>query len=141
MLFLLLSISCKRHVDEDVIRFGVDVTSPPYSFIENGELKGFEIDLDRELGKELNKKVEFKILQLSSLLVALYNKQIDAISNVSPIYEREKNADFSRSYYYDYIAMVFRKNNVLDLKDLKNKKVGCVYDTNIEVFIKKIFMT
>ena len=122
-LLLLLLIDCTNNANNNVIKFGVDATNPPYAYIENGELQGFNIDLNNEIAKKLNKKAEFHVMPWNSILPALYNGKIDAVASITPTNERKRNMDFSNPYYFDYIAVVFKNHNIINNKsDLENKK-------------------
>ncbi|MBA2869460.1 transporter substrate-binding domain-containing protein [Methanococcus maripaludis] len=45
--------------NNDSIVVGIYPHMPPYQYLENGELKGFEIDLINELGQRMDKKIIF----------------------------------------------------------------------------------
>jgi len=49
---------------DDSIIIGTNSTFPPYEFIQDGKLVGFDIDLMEEIGKRINKKSFGKILIL-----------------------------------------------------------------------------
>ena len=69
-------ISCsERKEKNDILRFGVEGTRYPYSFIADSTLRGFDIDLGNEIAKELNKKAEFHIMKWSDMITALQNNK------------------------------------------------------------------
>ena len=140
LILLLFLIGCTNNTNSNVIKFGVDVTNPPYAYIENGELKGFNIDLSNEIAKQLNKKAEFHVMPWNSILPALHNGKIDAVAAITPTNERKRNMDFSNSYYFDYITVVFRNHNIInDKSDLENKKIACVLGTQSDIYLKTNF--
>lgn len=146
LLILSLLCGCKNIPNNDVIRFGVDSTVRPYSYIENGELKGFSIDLNNAIAKELNKKAEFHNFKWGDLIAALNNNKIDAVSSLTITEERSKNVDFSNPYHFDYITIISKKNTKIEDKleleaklELQNKKVGAVLGTIPDIFLKKNF--
>jgi ABC-type amino acid transport substrate-binding protein len=140
MLILILLNGCKNHQNDNVIRFGIDATNPPYNYMEDNEFKGFNVDLDMEIAKQLNKKAEFHVMSWASILPALHNNKIDAVATVTSTPEREKNISFSKQYTFDYIAAAFKKENPIKSKsDIVGKRVGCVIGTNTEIFLKKNF--
>ena len=140
LLLILLVCGCKNNTENNVIRFGIDSTIKPYSYIENGELKGFSIDLNNEIARELNKKAEFHNFKWGDLIAALDNSKIDAISSLTMTDERRKNIDFSNPYHFDYITIISRNDKKIEDKlELGNKKVGAVLGAIPEIFLKKNF--
>lgn len=137
-MFCLLLSSCKGHNNENAIRFGVDITSPPYSFMENGVLNGANIELSREIGRVLNKEVIFYRTNWDQMFAALNHNKVDAIESSIIVTEaRKKNADFSQPYRFDYIAVIFRKDSKVENKsDLENTKIAITLGDTSEIFAK-----
>ena len=107
--------------------------------MQNGEFRGFDIDLAKLIAKKMNKAVEFKDMQFNNLFQALNANQIDvAISMITITEEREKNFDFSIPYYFNKIGTIFYKNSKIEkIDDLHNKKLTCQLGTTMEIWIKK----
>lgn len=82
---------------------GVKDNLPPLGFRDrNGNLSGLEIDIARELGKELNIPVELVPLKNRDRLSALASNQIDlAIAQITVTNNRSRLIDFSLPYYTD----------------------------------------
>jgi polar amino acid transport system substrate-binding protein len=82
---------------------GVKDNLPPLGFRDrNGNLSGLEIDIARELGKELNISVELVPLKNRDRLSALANNQVDlAIAQITVTNNRSRLIDFSLPYYID----------------------------------------
>lgn len=73
---------------------------PPFEYHDNNKLVGFDVDLIHAICKELGCKVKVKEMSFQDLLPALKNNQIDiAISAINMTPERQKELDFSKSYY------------------------------------------
>ncbi len=88
------------------IVIGTAADYPPYKFSvkENGVSKrvGIDIDLGKQLAKDLGVKAEFKVMNFDSLLVALETHKVNVvIAAMSPTPERAKSVDFSQVYYGD----------------------------------------
>jgi len=84
----------------------------------SGNLAGLEIDIARELAKELNFQVEFVPLKNRDRLTALQNNQVDlAIAQVTVTTNRSRLIDFSLPYYTDStIAVAKRGTTSQELK-------------------------
>ncbi len=62
------------------------------------------------------------------------------ISCITITEERKKNFDFSTPYYFETIAALFYKNqNIKNIKDLENLKIGMQLGTTIEIWASKKF--
>ncbi len=98
---------------------GVKDNLPPLGFRDrNGNLSGLEIDIARELAKELNMPLELMPLKNRDRLSALQNNQVDlAIAQITVTTNRSRLVDFSLPYYTDStIAIAKRGTTSQDLK-------------------------
>lgn len=105
-------------------------TSPgyaPFEFEENGELKGYEIDIWKEIEKRTGIKVNWEYADFSGLLGLLQSKKADVVSaQMSPDEEREKIFDFSDPISYSSQVLIVKEDNdeIKGIDDLAGKKVG-----------------
>ena len=61
------------------IRIGVSLFEPWVIKNKDGELDGFEIQIAKQLAKDLGAKPEFKVVEWKNLIDALESKEIDII--------------------------------------------------------------
>ncbi|MEA4922781.1 MAG: amino acid ABC transporter substrate-binding protein [Eubacteriaceae bacterium] len=112
---------------------GLDDTFAPMGFRDkNDKLVGFDIDLARAVGKELDIKIEFKPIDWDAKQTELDSKNIDCIWNgMSATEERQKEMSLSKKYLNNkIIIMSLDKNvNVKSEADLKNLKIGTQADS------------
>ncbi len=82
---------------------GVKENLPPLGFRDrDGNLVGLEIELARELAKELNIPIEFVPLKNRDRLSAIANNHVDlAIAQITVTNNRARLVDFSLPYYTD----------------------------------------
>lgn len=114
------------------IVLGTSADYPPYEFHKsiNGkdEIIGFDIEIAKEIAKELGVKLEIKDMKFDGLLPALQAGNIDFIlSGMTPTPERTQAVDFSKVYYTAVQKIVVRaedKDKIKTEADLKGKKVG-----------------
>lgn len=86
-------------VDSSVMRVGLTANYPPLAEKVNGELQGLEIDLAREIGKDLSKRVVFVEIPWERLIASLYEGEIDVImSGMSVTDARRQQVAFSEPY-------------------------------------------
>lgn len=141
----LLAVSSMAVMARD-IKVGTLCTSPPFYYRDTtGELKGFEIDIAREVGRRLKADVQFSCLSFDSLVPALLSKKIDIIvSSLSITEVRKKSIDFSIPYRLSTARFVGRKNaglhpmkadNTPNAGALKGKVVGVQRSTTNDNYL------
>ena len=136
---LLLS-GCGEEKKANTFVFANSPEYPPFEFRENGELKGFDIDLAKLVAKELGKEVAFQEGQFSSLLAMLDNGKVDAaISTFTITEERKKNFDFSTPYHFESMAAVFKEGaaSIKHAADLAEKKVVSQLGSTMALWIQE----
>ncbi len=118
-ILLLLSACSENNADKKWI-VGTSGDNPPYEFVKDGNIVGFDIDLMEEIAKYLDKEIEFKNMEFHSLIAGLSTGNIDvAIAGLSVTEERKQQVDFSQAYFSSKIAILHRSenqfNNVRDI--------------------------
>lgn len=151
LLMVFLMISCSKKNDTKISETGdaankeklnVAVTGSmyPLNFTDNEELKGYEVDVWKEIGKRQNFDVEFTASNFASLFGMLDANKVDTIANVIAINEeREKKYEFSESYMSSEYKLVTKKGAGLkSLEDFKEKKVGVVAGGLGDIMLHKV---
>jgi aspartate/glutamate/glutamine transport system substrate-binding protein len=105
----------------DVYLFG-------YKDPSDGQVKGFEIDLMKELAKRMlgsEKKLELKEVTSKTRIPMLNNGDVDLVAATMTITEeRKKQLDFSHVYYLAGQSLLVRKDSdIQGVKDLNGKVV------------------
>ncbi len=94
----ILQISCSK-IDNNDLSIGVSAQYPPFVYMKNNKLSGFDISLIEEISKQMNRNITFKNMDFSSFFPSLNSNQINiAISCITITEERKKNFDFCRSW-------------------------------------------
>jgi polar amino acid transport system substrate-binding protein len=139
MVFGVFLTSCKKENQENVIRFAVSADYPPFEFLKEGELTGFDIELAKMVGEKLGKTVEFEAVKFSTIFFLLQSQKVDAaISTITKTEEREKQFDFSNPYYFEKIAVVYRKEKPFsNAEELTSQKIGGLLGSVQEIWMKK----
>lgn len=165
LMMLALAVGCgggekKTAEQPKVLKVGTEPTFAPFEFQEKDskDFVGFDMDLIRAVGKQLNMKVEVQNMGFDALIPALNAGNIDvAVAGMSITPDRQKAVDMSDQYYVSGLTIVVNKDNnaVKGLKDLEGKgiavqigttgaeKAGSVkgakvktFNTNAEVFLE-----
>ncbi|KRN78390.1 polar amino acid ABC transporter inner membrane subunit [Fructilactobacillus lindneri DSM 20690 = JCM 11027] len=105
---------------------------PPYEFQVNQNGKqvdqGIDVDLAKQMAKDLHVKPVFKNMSFDSVLVAVQTGKADmAIGGINPTPARRQNADFSKIYYnggQDFLVNKKDAGKIKDKNSLKGQKLG-----------------
>src|SRR5690625_1573032 len=108
------------------IMVGTEAANSPFSFLDKGEMVGFDIDLLDEIMKELGYEYELNNFGWDHLFAAVSNKEIDmAISNIAITEERKQSYDYSNPYFETRQLIMTQENSpITSSDDLEGKLVG-----------------
>lgn len=124
---------------------GMSADFPPYEFhIKNDkgedEIVGFDVEIAKEIAKDMNAEIEIKDMKFESLLNELESGRVDlVISGLSPKPERLKQIDMSKIYYKAEQSIVSRtadKDKYATMESLEGLKIG-VQKSSIQEDIAK----
>lgn len=125
------------------IKIGVRKNFPPLSILDNGEFKGFEVELAKKLGEIVLGNKDGKItlvgLEAKDRIPMLKNEEIDmAVANFSKTPEREKLVDFSAPYFTTYLSILSKKDKKIGkISDFSGKVLLVNPGTTSEEYINK----
>ncbi|EOD01333.1 ABC transporter substrate-binding protein [Caldisalinibacter kiritimatiensis] len=127
------------------IVLGTSADYPPYEFHKeiNGkdEIVGFDIEIAKQIAKELGVELEIKDMKFDGLLAALQMNKIDFIvAGMTPTEERKENADFSKTYYEAEQCLLVKKGDgskYKEIDDLSGIEVGVQKSTIQEQLAKE----
>lgn len=87
-------------IQEGQLLVGSDIAFEPFEFEEDGEVKGFDIDLMNEIAGRMGVEVEYVNTPFDGIFTALAGGQFDAIiSAITITEERDETIDFSEPYF------------------------------------------
>ncbi|GGE78871.1 amino acid ABC transporter substrate-binding protein [Streptosporangium jomthongense] len=141
VLVLSLFTSAPLLAQDKTLRVGMSGQYFPFTFVEQDELKGFEVDVMNALGKEMGRKIQYETANFSGLFGMLQSGRIDTVANQITITEERKKAYvFSDPYVYDGAQVVTREGNteIRGVEDLKGKTVAVNLGSNFEALLKAL---
>lgn len=124
---------------------GVKYDSKPFGYLDtDGTVKGYDVDLMRELAKRIlndPESVEFQQILSSTRVIALNSGTIDVVGATMTITpEREKIVDFTDSYFTAKQAVVVpTESPIQTLEQLADKTILFVLGSTSEKTIKARF--
>ncbi len=127
------------------LRVGVSLFTPWTLNTQKGELVGFEIDVAKQLAKDLGVKPEFHVFEWKDIIPALSNHKIDIIAGgmvITP--QRALKVNFSQPYASSGVGLVTNiglTKNFTGVKDLNrpNVIITVVKGTVSDALARRVF--
>ncbi len=107
---------------------GTNAEFPPFCYIENKEIVGFDIDVAKEVARRLGKQIKFKDMPFDALIPDVVLGHVDFVAaGLSYTEERAKRVSFTKSYLSeDPLALLTSSQHSLGMDNLKGKTVVVV---------------
>jgi polar amino acid transport system substrate-binding protein len=109
---------------------GINSEFPPFSFKDDNDFTGFDIDVIKEVFKRLKKDIIFKDMPFDALIPEIQIGNIQVIAaGITPTDERAKRADFTRPHLTGNPLIIISlktpdtEQALTTLDDLRGKKV------------------
>ena len=135
LIITLLLTGCSNR--DDKLIMATEASFAPYEYYSDGEIKGIDVDIMREVAKRLGKELKIKDVAFDSIIAEVKTGKSDVgAAGISYTEERAKQVDFSIQYIESNQVIVVKKNsNINGPEDLKNIKVavqlGTVADSTL----------
>ena len=116
--------------EERIIRIAVEGAFPPFNYVDQGELQGFEVDLSKAVCAAIPARCTFVAHQWDGIVKGLLNREYDAVASsllITP--RRKKRIAFSRPYYripWSFIAAKDAPAGDIGPLALTGKSIGVV---------------
>jgi polar amino acid transport system substrate-binding protein len=116
----------------------------PFTFVKDGQIMGFDIELPMRFAAWLGKKFVPVDIQFGSMIASISTNKVDlATCSMMITEEREKQVDFSDPYYESGISVIARKVNIekpakaklASLEDISDKTIGIFSGTVHDAFL------
>ena len=109
----------------------------PYEYYENGEIVGVDIEIAKEIAKELDMDLGIKDVAFDSIINEVKTGKADfGAAGISYSDERAKQVSFSKDYSTSkQIVIVKNDSDITNLNEINNKKIavqlGSIADTYV----------
>ena len=119
---------------------GTNAEYPPFEYVENGEIAGFDAEIIKEAAKRMGIEYKWLNTNFDGLIPTLQTKKVDiVIAGMSVTPEREKAVNFSIPYLTSKVAIITNsKNPIKNMNDLSGKSYGVELGTTKEASARKI---
>ena len=137
--------------EEGTNTYGLDMdkivvaTSPgyePFEYEEDGELKGYDVDIWKEFEERTGIEVEWEYTDFSGLLGLLQSGKADVVAaQMSPTEEREESFILSDpvSYYGSTVVVAEDNDEIKSVEDLSGKVVGTGSGNNMQQIVEEMY--
>ncbi|MFW5719124.1 MAG: basic amino acid ABC transporter substrate-binding protein [Halanaerobium sp.] len=117
---------------------GTNASFPPFEYVEDGEIVGFDIDLIKEIADLRGFEVEFRDISFDSLIPGLASGSLDIVAAGMTINEERKEAvAFSDPYYSANQSVLVHEDSEEDLTALfGDKDVGVQTGTTGDTWVR-----
>lgn len=116
----------EQYQDEG-ITVGTEGTYAPFTYVKNGKLEGFDVEIITEVLTRSGIDVSFETSKWDGLIAGLDSDRWDLVANqVSVTPEREAKYSFTDSYLTSSAVIITNEENtdIDEIKDLEGKKVA-----------------
>ncbi len=141
LLVVLSLVACGGKEEKKVVYVGTNAEFPPFEYLEEGEIVGFDMDLINEISKDQGLEIQIQDMSFDGLLPALQTKKIDiVIAGMTATDERKKSVNFSESYYTASQVIIVKDSDteISGFDSLKGKKVGVMLGFTGDVVVSEM---
>ena len=116
---------------------GFDQDFPPYGYVENGEFKGFDLDLARETASRNGWEIKLQPIDWDIKDTELESGSIDCIWNGFTMNGRENDYTWTKPYIDNSQVIVVRKDSgITDFAGLAGKIVAVQTDSSAQAALE-----
>lgn len=127
-----VATSLDKIKEANKIVLGTSADYPPYEFHKQidgkDEIVGFDIEVAKEIAKDIGVELEIKDMDFDGLLAALDTGNVDfVVAGMSATEERKQSVDFSKEYYMEdsgLLVLTDNKDKYQSIADLEGLNIG-----------------
>ena len=122
---------------DDTLIMVTEAGFAPYEYYDDGEIVGVDIDIAREIAKEMGKELVVKDVAFDSIINEVKTGKADfGAAGISYTDERAKQVDFSINYSTSNQVVIVKNNSdINDINNIDGKRIavqlGSVADTYV----------
>lgn len=141
-LFFILCLSGCLKNDNELIMV-TEAGFAPYEYYSDGEIVGVDIDIAKEIAKEMGKKLVIKDVAFDSIINEVKTGKADfGAAGISYTEERSKQVDFSINYSISKQVVVVKNNSSINsVNDISNKKISVQLGSVADTFVSDNYNT
>jgi signal transduction histidine kinase len=129
----------KKNSSGEKIIVGGDFDYKPFTYLdENGQARGFDVDIIKAIAHQYNRDLEFRFTPWDQALKNLQQGKVDVLLSVLYTEQRDTMYDYTIPYNEDYYGIFVREHSDIDeISDLSEKQIITLKgDASVTSFIK-----
>ena len=121
-----------------VLVAGSSAEYPPFEYVADGKLVGYDVDMAEEITRRMGVKVAWEKIDFKGIVAALVAKRVDAlITALTWTPERAERIAFSEPYFDAGIgAITPQASTIQKVEDLAGRKVGVQLGSSGERYVR-----
>lgn len=125
---------------EKVLLVGTDAVTPPFVYMDKGEIIGFDVDLISAILEEAGYKYKVENVGWDPLFALVENGEVDiGITSITITDDRKQSYDFADPYFESKLMILAKEGtDIKNALDLKDRKVGVQNATTGQIALEKI---
>lgn len=135
IIFCFMLCGCERR--EDKLIMATEAGFAPYEYYSDGKIVGVDVDIAREIAKEMGKRLVVKDVAFDSIITEVKSGKSDiGVAGISYTEERAKSVDFSIDYTMSRQVVVLRNDSdISGIQDLNGKKIAVQLGSVADMFV------
>lgn len=125
------------------VRIAIEGNYPPFNYVDqDGQAKGFEVDLAKALCDLMGRECTFVVLDWDGMIPGLLAGKVDAVmASMSITEERRKAVAFTSKYYDESGSYVVRKGSGVEISNdgLSDARIGVQRSSTWSDYIKNTY--
>jgi len=115
-------------MEKSILIAASDTTFPPFEFLEDGEVVGFDIDIINEIATRLEKEIAIEKFHWDPEFKGLQEGEYDLVISAVPYdEEKETDVDFSEPYFsMKYVLISLLGSDITMKEELVGKNIGTI---------------
>ena len=126
--------------DSNVIVMATNAQFPPFEYKDGSEIVGIDVEIAREIAKDLGKELKIDDMEFDSIITAVSSGKADmGIAGMTVNKDRLKNVDFSDTYFEAAQVVIVKKGSNITVNDLDGLKIGVQSGTTGDDYVTENF--
>ena len=140
--FLVCFMLCGCERREDKLIMVTEAGFAPYEYYSDGKIVGVDVDIAKEIAREMGKKLVVKDVAFDSIITEVKSGKSDiGAAGISYTEERAKSVDFSINYTESKQVVVVRKNSgILTVDNINGKKIAVQLGSIADMFVSEEYV-
>ena len=139
ILVLFLVCGCSNRADKLIMV--TEAGFSPYEYYSDGEIVGVDVDIAREIAKELGRELVVKDVAFDSIIHEVKSGKADiGVAGISYTEERAKEVDFSDNYTTSrQVVVVLNNSFIYQIDDIDGKKIAVQLGSVADMYVSDIY--